>query len=417
MKKNMNHNIEENILSEVIQLGLEFSKIKDVDILLETILTKARKLTNADAGSIYLREGNQLKFSYAQNETVEKKNFKNKKLPYTTYSIIINSESIAGYVAETGKILNIPDAYLISKENEYNFNSDYDKLMDYKTKSVLTVPLKSIDNEVIGIFQLINKKDENENISSFNEKEISIIEHFANVASSALERAKLTRDIILRMINMAELRDPKETGAHANRVAGYSVEIYENWAKQKKVPDRIINSNRDILMLAAMLHDVGKVGISDMILKKAGKLTEEEFAIMKQHTYIGSKLFISGISELDQACAIIALNHHEKWDGTGYPGHIDINTGKPILGYEDARGNARPKKGEEIPLFGRIVALADVFDALCSSRSYKEAWSDEKALELIKNESNKHFDPELVKAFLDCYDVIISIRDKYRNQI
>ena len=206
----------------------------------------------------------------------------------------------------------------------------------------------------------------------------------------------MTRAIILRMIRMAELHDPKETGAHVNRVGGFAVEIYEKWALKRNLQQKEIDTNRDILRMAAMLHDVGKVAISDIILKKPGRFNSDEFEIMKQHTLLGARLFLGSQSEFDDAAAKVALTHHERWDGKGYPGHVDIHTGKPIPGHLDPEDLPLGKKGEDIPLFGRIVALADVYDALSSARIYKEAWDESEVLATIEKEAGYHFDPELV---------------------
>ena len=162
-----------------------------------------------------------------------------------------------------------------------------------------------------------------------------------------------------------------------------------------------------------MLHDVGKVGITDIILKKPGRLTPEEYQIMQYHTVAGARLFEDPTSSLDQLAGEIALNHHERWDGRGYPGYLDVNTNHPIEGYTTQDGNPRGKLEDEIPLFGRIVAIADVYDALCSSRSYKEPWSEEKALAEIKIQAGKMFDPELVKLFFSIQDLIGAIKQRY----
>ena len=172
---------------------------------------------------------------------------------------------------------------------------------------------------------------------------------------------------------MAELRDPKETGPHVNRVASYAIEIYEKWAHKRNVPKEEVNKIRDVLRMAAMLHDVGKVAITDMILKKPGALTKKEREIMQGHTHLGARLFADKQSAFDEIASQAALRHHENWDGTGYPGNVDVRTGKPLAA--DEKGNPVPFKGEEIPLYGRIVAIADVFDALLSKRTYKEAWA------------------------------------------
>jgi response regulator RpfG family c-di-GMP phosphodiesterase len=231
----------------------------------------------------------------------------------------------------------------------------------------------------------------------------------------ALERAQKTRAMILRMIRMAEMRDPMETGPHVNRVAAFSIEIYEGWAKRRNFTNNKIDKTRDMLRMAAMLHDVGKVSTSDLILKKPARLDTIEYEIMRQHTLQGARLFLNRQSDYDEAAGIVALTHHEHWDGSGYPGHIDIKTGEPLSGYKLPDGRAKGKKGNEIHLFGRIVALADVFDALSFRRSYKEPWNQTEIYRRIKSEAGSHFDPELVKIFFSRIEMIRSIQNRYQD--
>jgi response regulator RpfG family c-di-GMP phosphodiesterase len=259
---------------------------------------------------------------------------------------------------------------------------------------------------------MINAQDDGGKSIPFAAEDEPLIAHFANNAATAIERAQMTRAIILRMISMAELRDPKETGSHVNRVAGYAVEIYEDWAKRKGIPQKEIDETRDVLRMAAMLHDVGKVAISDLILKKPARLTNEEFDVMKHHTFLGAKLFANPKSEFDEAAAEVALNHHERWDGKGYPGYVDMLSGVALPGGE-GEGKTRPKRETEIPLFGRIVALGDVYDALSSARCYKEPWDEDRVITVIEEEKGKQFDPEMVEAFLSCLEVIQSIKKRY----
>lgn len=400
-------------LTRLIQFGVEVSQIADLDLLLEKVLTEARRMLNADAGSIYIRDGENLKFSYSQNDTMQEKLGKDKKLIYTTFSVPIDNNSIAGFVANNGKTVNIPDAYKISKALPFHFDSSFDQKVGYKTTSMLTIPMKNNRGEIIGVLQLINAHDQHNKVVPFKDDDEPIVQHFALYAANAIERAQMTRMTIMRMISMAELRDPKETGPHVNRVAAYAVEIYEAYAKKKGIAQDKIDSHRDALRLAAMLHDVGKVAISDLILKKPGRFNDEEYELMKLHTIHGAFLFNDARSEFDEYSAEVALNHHERWDGNGYPGHVDINTAKPLKGFAEKNGKARGKKGEEIPLFGRIVALADVYDALSCRRVYKEAWDEEKVINLIKEERGKHFDPEIVDVFFDIIDVIHSISQRY----
>jgi response regulator RpfG family c-di-GMP phosphodiesterase len=217
------------------------------------------------------------------------------------------------------------------------------------------------------------------------------------------------------MIQMAEMRDPKETGAHVNRVGGYAVELYERWARRRNISQKEIDRCRDVLRMAAMLHDVGKIAISDLILKKPGRLDESEFAIMKQHTVLGARLFSDRQSDFDEAAAEVALTHHERWDGNGYPGCIDAQTGKAQKDAAQSDGESVGKKGEQIPIYGRIVALADVYDALSSARVYKDAWDESKVLDTIESESGHHFDPELVDIFFGSLEFLRAIQRRYQD--
>ena len=160
-----------------------------------------------------------------------------------------------------------------------------------------------------------------------------------------------------------------------------------------------------------MLHDVGKVAISDNILKKPGRFTPEERSVMETHTVQGARLFQDKQSEFDDIAGEVALSHHERWDGEGYPGYVDINEEDPEKLIEEIGKN--PRKGAEIPLFGRIVSVADVFDALCSRRVYKPAWSEEDVENEIKNDSGKSFDPEIVDIFFEVLPQLKQVQKRY----
>lgn len=400
-------------LMKILDLGIEIAGVKDIDVLLERILRGARHLVNADAGSIYIKEGRSLKFSHTQNDTLQSNLPPGRKLVYSTFSIPISNDSISGYVAATGETLNIPDVYELSEEYPFSFNKYYDRVSGYRTQSVITFPLRTTRGEVVGVLQLINCKNEEGAVIPFPESDEPLVLHFANTAAMAIERARMTRSMILRMIKMAELRDPKETGAHVNRVAAYAVAIYETWAFQKGIRQDLVDANKDVLRMAAMLHDVGKVAISDLILKKPARFTPDEYEIMKGHTFLGARLFSDLYSDFDDSSAIVALSHHERWDGNGYPGHINPFTGTVLPGYETDTGRPLGKKGEEIPVFGRIVAIADVYDALRSKRVYKERWGEEEVLDNLRTESGRQFDPSMIEAFFAAIDMINSISERY----
>ncbi len=208
----------------------------------------------------------------------------------------------------------------------------------------------------------------------------------------AEEVAKATADIrrreqetVLRLSRAAEYRDP-ETGAHLLRMSHYARLI----ARVIGLPE----AEQELLLEASPMHDVGKVGIPDAILLKPGRLDETEFAIMKRHPQIGYEILAGSQAPLLQSAATIALTHHEKFDGSGYPNGL---------------------AGQDIPLYGRIVAVADVFDALTSERPYKKAWSMERARAFLQEQSGRHFDPQLVEAFLSAWDEVCAIHARYQD--
>jgi HD-GYP domain-containing protein (c-di-GMP phosphodiesterase class II) len=410
---------EKTDFKSIIRLDSELNQIQDLDLLLERILTEARRVVHADAGSIYVKEAEKedgvdiekLVVKYAQNNTLQRELPPGKKLNYSVFSVAINEKTISGYCAMTKELVNVPDVYHISPDAPYSYSTSYDRISGYKTTSTLAIPLKTAEGRLLGVIQMINSKDKEGNSIPFSPDDELLITHFASNATVALQRAYVTRTMILRMIRMAELRDPKETGTHVNRVAGYAVEIYDCWAYRHGVSDRDREKFRDTLRIAAMLHDVGKVAISDVILKKPARFTPEEYLVMQHHTAYGAALFDDPQSPMDLISQEIALTHHENWDGTGYPGWIDPLTQEPIK--TDAEGKPLGRKEEEIPLTGRIVAIADVFDALCSKRVYKEPWTEDQVVAEIHHLAGTKFDPELVDVFFEILPNIKQIQSLY----
>jgi HD-GYP domain-containing protein (c-di-GMP phosphodiesterase class II) len=407
----------------IIELDSELNRIKDFDLLLERILLEARRVVRADAGSIYVRtlvdeEGQyaeKLAIKYAQNDTTQKELPPGQKPIYSVFSVPINEKSLSGYCALTKKVINVADMYNIPWNAPYSFNPSLDRISGYKTTSTLTVPLVTAEGRLLGVIQVINALDKTGNVAPFSQDDEFLITHFAANATTALERAGMTRAMILRMIRMAELRDPKETGTHVNRVAGYAVEIYDRYAYHHGVSAEEREKFRDTLKIAAMLHDVGKVAISDTILKKPARFTPEEYLIMQHHTLYGAGLFDDPQSAVDNIARDIALCHHENWDGTGYPGWVDPVTGKAVK--TGPNGKPLGKKGEEIPLTGRIVAIADVFDALSSKRVYKEPWTEGQVLTEIRTLGGTKFDPELTDIFFEILPSIKQIQNLYPEAV
>ena len=199
------------------------------------------------------------------------------------------------------------------------------------------------------------------------------------------EIEEIQKEIIFTMGSIAEFRS-QETGEHIKRVAKYSKVLATAYG--------LCEDEVDMLELASPMHDIGKIAIPDAILNKPGKLTDEEFDIIKTHAQKGHDMLGISNRPLFKVASQIALTHHEKYDGTGYPNSL---------------------KGEDIPIFGRITALADVFDAIGSDRCYKKAWEMEKVLEFIKEQRGKHFDPKLVDIFFDNLDDILKIKEEYQD--
>jgi len=193
------------------------------------------------------------------------------------------------------------------------------------------------------------------------------------------------REVIYAMGEIGETRS-KETGNHVKRVALYSKKLALLYGLEPK--------ETEILHMASPMHDIGKVGIADAILNAPRKLTEAEFEVMKTHAQLGYDMLKHSNKPILKAAAIVAGQHHEKWDSSGYPQGL---------------------KGEAIHIYGRITAVADVFDALGSERVYKKAWELERILELFKEQSGKHFDPKLVELFLQNLSIFTDIRDRFQD--
>ncbi|GIW81091.1 MAG: phosphohydrolase [Gemmatales bacterium] len=298
--------------------------------------------------------------------------------------------SLAGFVGSTGQILNLDDAYAIDESRPYRFNKEFDRKNNYRTRSILCVPFKEPAGSVVGVLQLINALDRDGQPTTFDPKIEPLILSLASQAAVAIRNAQLTQDLkeahyetILRLSNAAEHRDP-EMGRHIQRMSQYAGAIASGYGLSETEVEMIVH--------ACPMHDIGKLGIPDAILLKPGKLTKDEYEVMKTHTEIGGKILSNSKVPVLQLSEVIARNHHERWDGSGYP---------------------QGKKGEEIPLAGRIAAIADVFDALSSPRCYKKAFSVDESIAEIRKNSGIMFDPKLVKVFDAVLDKILNIKEAY----
>lgn len=292
---------------------------------------------------------------------------------------------LVGAAYHSGEAILIDDAY-----NDSRFNPEVDQKTGYRTKSILCIPIRNDEQEVVGVYQAVNKQT---SPSRFTEKDVTYLSLAATYTGQSMEKAILyseliesQKEMILTMGNIGESRS-RETGQHVKRVAAYSYLIAKGCGLSEE--------EARLIELASPMHDIGKVAVPDAILNKPGKLTDIEFNKMKEHAEIGYSIFRKSKRRILQAAALIARDHHEKWDGSGYPAG---------------------RSGTDIHLYGRIVAIADVFDALGSERPYKAAWPLEKILELFRYEKGKHFDPVLVDVFFENLTAINGIRHDYADE-
>jgi len=207
----------------------------------------------------------------------------------------------------------------------------------------------------------------------------------SEVDEATAELKNREHETLVLLGKISEYKD-KETANHVSRVSHYS-----------RLLIRVFGGDalsQDIIFYASSFHDIGKVGIPDNILLKPDKLTDKEFEKIKNHTCIGYEILLNSSSSYLKEGGIIALNHHEKYDGTGYPNQL---------------------KGNEIPLYGRVVAITDVFDALTSTRPYKKAWTTDKAFTFLLEQKDKHFDPELVDLFIAQKEEILTIYENFKD--
>ena len=281
---------------------------------------------------------------------------------------------------------NIP-CIVLSAHNETNFFIDTIKLgIDgYILKPVYMQQFVNILTKTLEQVKLkqdnLEYKHKLENIN--NDLESQVIERISEIYTLNKEIEDTQKEVIFTLASVGEARS-RETGNHVKRVASYS--------KILALKLGLGEDEAELLKMASPMHDIGKVGIPDSILKKDGLHTPEEQIIMKTHSEMGYNMLKSSNRPILKAAAIITQQHHEKWDGSGYPDGL---------------------KGDDIHIYGRITAVADVFDALGSDRVYKSAWEDEKIFKLFEDQKGKHFDPQLIDIFFENIDEFLEVRDKF----
>jgi HD-GYP domain-containing protein (c-di-GMP phosphodiesterase class II) len=291
---------------------------------------------------------------------------------------------LVGHTIRTGQPLIINDVYQDSR-----FNAQIDQQTGYHTQSILVIPIRDNQGSIMGAFQAVNKRTPE---GKFYQKDLEYLSLASYYAGKSLESAMLAyeieetqREVLFMLGEVGETRS-QETAFHVKRVAEYSHILARGYGMSA--------DEAELLKMASPMHDIGKVAIPDSILQKPGKLTPEEYEIMKTHTLIGHNILKQSRREILSAAATIAVQHHEKWNGKGYPYGIG---------------------GEDIHIHGRITAVADVFDALTSDRCYKKAWELEQVLNLFRVERGAHFDPQMVDVLFKMLDEMVAVRDKYRD--
>jgi response regulator RpfG family c-di-GMP phosphodiesterase len=388
-------------IEKLNNIGIALSSEHNLEKLLEQIISQALALAHCDAGSIYIKEGSMLAFMVAQNNTLKKRYGEGYEEKYfKRFHFPISKDRISGYVAATGETINIKDVYQIASDKEYRFTDDFDKRNNYVTKSMIVAPMKDPDNNILGVLQLINCLNEEGRIIPFDKTLENLIQSVASQAAVAIRNAQLINkvkeahldtkeahfDTILRLSKAAEFRDD-DTSEHLRRMTTYSIIIAKNLG--------LGEHDIELVKYAAPMHDIGKIGIPDSILFKPGDLTKSEWEEMKKHTIYGAQILGGSDSEILRASSIVAMNHHERWNGSGYP---------------------RGLKKDKIPIFGQIVSIADVFDALASKRCYKEAYDLQISIDEIKMSRSISFGPHIVEAFMKGLDEIIEVfNDSQKN--
>lgn len=356
--------VKNDPLLALVNIGQAVAAEKDIDKLMQTIAEEARNAVQADRCTVFLYD----------KETDEL--WSKVALGLGSQELRFNaSQGIAGSVFRTGEIINIKDAY-----SDDRFNKDVDAKTGYRTKTILCMPIRNIEQEIIGVFQILNKMS-----GYFTQDDEDILISIGSSAGISLENAKLFArqqelleeqkvvfdSFISTLAASIDARD-KITAGHSTRVRMYATLIAEEFGLDKK--------ELEIIQKAAALHDIGKIGIRDSVLQKEGKLTPEEYQHIQEHVEITHNILEKiHMSDDFKMITEIACSHHEKYDGSGYYRHL---------------------KGEEIPFGGRILAVADVFDAITSKRHYRDKMPIQKVISILIGDSGTHFDKNIVDKFL-----------------
>ncbi len=350
-------------MGALLEVGRVVSSTLDLRELLTKIMSTATKVMRCETSTVYLidEQTNELYFHIVSGDPNVGAKLQEIRLPMGT--------GLAGWCAQNNKPIIVPDT-----EKDPRFFKGADKKSGFVTRSMICVPMR-LKDRVIGVLQVLNRTG----TIPFNDHDLEMLENMANQAVSSIENARLYENIQKVYLSTIEVlataidaKDPYTQG-HSRRVTQYSVAIAEEMnLSPKEVED---------IRYAGLLHDVGKIGIKDSIIRKPGRLTDEEYAIIKKHPAIGAKILRPVDFLADKIPGV--LHHHEYYDGRGYPDHLT---------------------GEDIPLAGRIICVADAFDAMTTNRPYRKGLTVKTAVGELKKFSGKQFDPVCVEAFLKAFD-------------
>lgn len=352
------HPVKADPLVSLVRIGRSITALTDIKVLLKVIAEETKNAIQADRCTVFLwdKETDELWSMVALGMDSEEIRFP-------------ASKGLAGYVAKTGESINIKDAY-----NDSRFNPEVDLKTGYKTNTILCLPIKNNNQEIIGVFQVLNKLK-----GCFTKSDEDLLVAIGGSASIALENAQLFKEqkelfesFINTLATSIDARD-KITAGHSSRVKLYSMLLADELGCDEKF--------KELIEKSAILHDIGKIGIRDSVLQKEGKLTDEEYKHIQEHVKITHDI-LEKIHTSDDFKMIteFACSHHEKYDGSGYYRHL---------------------KGEEIPYGGRILAVADVFDAITSKRHYRDKMPIQNVIDILVSGKDRHFDGKLVDTFLN----------------
>ncbi len=365
-------NLDATEILELIFVYLtEVTSLRKHDEVLIVLADMGRALTRADRCTVWVVSDDKKKIWTKVAHGIE------------PIEVPIDSGIIGTAIKNSQKII-IDDVY-----KDDRFNAEIDNKTGYKTTSMMVIPMSDSENNIIGALQAINSRSEK---GLFDNGDMERLMLASTYAAETLESAKLTqeieetqREVVFTMGAIGESRS-KETGNHVKRVAEYSKIL----ALAYGLPEE----QAELLKQASPMHDIGKVAIPDAVLNKPGRFNDQERKIMDTHAELGYSMTKNSERPLLKTASIVAYEHHEKYNGKGYP---------------------QGKSGEDIHIYGRITAIADVFDALGSDRVYKKAWDDEKILKLFKEERGEHFDPTLIDLFFENLDKFFEVRDTFKD--